>query len=371
MKTQVVNQTYFVLILATVLIAFGTQGTSYGQTITASTPQPLTEATLHGSVVTLTLSGGTYERSSFRIERVVTLSGIDGATIANFFGVVDRVSDTVVTIELAFDGNIDADGTLTFTVGADAIANYTGSALTAQVPVTAVAESLVATLHGSVLTLMFSGRQFVRWRSRIRDALTLSGIDGVTFVSRTVDRVSSTEVIVQLTFEETFDTDSTLTVTVGAEAIEGYNDALTAQVLVVSLEESLIASTEFSLTEVNLHGSIVTLTLKGAIYERYFSDIADMLTASGIDGVTFESRDVERVNSREVTIELTFDGDFDTDAILIFTVGAGGNSRLRRNTYCAACRHCDRAIKCHGECVAISNVSACYQRTVDALPQYH
>ena len=123
MNTQVVSRTHFVLILATALMVFGIQGTSFGQTITVSTPQPLTEATLHGSIVTLTLTGGTYERSSFRIERVVSLSGVDGLTIADFFG-VDRVSDTVVTVELAFAGNIDTDGTLTLTVDADAIAVY-------------------------------------------------------------------------------------------------------------------------------------------------------------------------------------------------------------------------------------------------------
>ena len=164
MKTLPVNRKYFVLILVTILIGFGIQG-SYGQTITASVQQPLTEANLHGSVVTLTLSGGTYERSSFTIERAVMVSGIDGVTVGTFD--VDRVSDTEVTVELELTSNIDANGTLTFTVGADAIAGYSGNALTATVPVTAVEESLVAStasslteahLHGSVVTLTLSGR---------------------------------------------------------------------------------------------------------------------------------------------------------------------------------------------------------------------
>ena len=79
MKTLIANQKCLMLILVTILIGFGTQG-SYGQTITASVPQPLTEANLHGSIVTLTLSGGTYEQSRFRIERAVMISGIDGVT---------------------------------------------------------------------------------------------------------------------------------------------------------------------------------------------------------------------------------------------------------------------------------------------------
>ena len=108
MKTLLVNRKCFMFTLVVLLTGFGTQG-SYGQTISAS-PSPLTEANLHGSIVTLTLSGGTYESSSFRIETAMTLSGIDGVTIASFFG-VERVSDTVATVELEHDGNIDADGT--------------------------------------------------------------------------------------------------------------------------------------------------------------------------------------------------------------------------------------------------------------------
>ena len=195
MKTQVVNRTHFVLILATVLIAFGTQGTSYGQTITASTPQPLTEATLHESVVTLTLNGGTYERSSFTIATAITVSGIDGVIFESW--AVDRVSDTEVTVELTFEGDFDTDATLTFTVGAGAIAGYNGNALTAQVPVTAMQESLVAstesplteaTLHGSIITLTLSGRWFAdEWY--IAYAVSLSGIDGVTFEWWAVSRV--------------------------------------------------------------------------------------------------------------------------------------------------------------------------------------
>ena len=80
MKTLIAHRNNLVLILVIILIGVGTQG-SYGQTITAtSDPQPLTEADLHGSIITLTLTGGAYERSSWDIERAVTVSGIDGVT---------------------------------------------------------------------------------------------------------------------------------------------------------------------------------------------------------------------------------------------------------------------------------------------------
>ena len=327
MKTLLANRKHLVLILAAILIGFGIQG-SYGQTITASVQQPLTEANLHGSVVTLTLSGGAYERSSFRIRDAVMVSGIDGVTVGTFG--VDRASDTEVTIELEYAGNIDADGTLTFTVGAGAIAGYSGNAFTVQLPVTALEESLVAStasplteanLHGSVVTLTLSSRNYERSSFTIERAVTVSGIDGVTIADFFgVDRVSDTEVTVELTFNGDFDTDATLTFTVGADAIAGYNEDFTAQFAVTALQESLTASTEFPLTEANLDGSVVTLTFTGRNYEQWIP--SDTVTASGIDGVTFDSWNIDRVSDTEVTVELAFDGDFDTDATLTFTVGA-------------------------------------------------
>ena len=297
--------------------------------ITASTAAPLTETTLHESVVTLTLSGGSYERSSFRIRDAITLSGISGVTVGTFG--VDRVSDTVITLELEFNGDFDTNATLTFTVGAGAIANYNGSAFTAQVPVSASTESLVvsttaplteATLDGSVVTLTLSGRSYERWLPS--DAVTVSGIDGVTFDDFfDLDRVSDTVVTVELTFAGNIDTDSTLTFTVGTGAIAGYDGpAFTAQVPVTSGSESLVALTKSPLTESTLDGSVVTLTLSGRIYAGFFS-IRDAVTVSGIDGVTFDDFfDIDRVSDTVVTIELTFNGNLQSDSTLTFTVKA-------------------------------------------------
>ena len=89
----------------------------------------LTEATLHESVVTLTLNGRVY--APVRAMRdAVKVSGVRGVTAESFN--VNRVSDTEVTVKLEFNGNIDADASLTFSVGTDAIEGYSGLALTAQ-----------------------------------------------------------------------------------------------------------------------------------------------------------------------------------------------------------------------------------------------
>ena len=196
---------------------------------------------------------------------------------------VDRVNDTKVTVELTFSGNIDTDTPLIFTVGADAIADYNGAALTAQVPVTAIAESLVATtaaplteatLSGSVVTLTLSGRVF-----NTSGTVSVSGIDGVT--TNRVRRVSNIQMTVSLAFSGNIDADSTLTITVSAARIAGYNQAFTVQLPVTAVEESLVATTEALLTEATLSGSVVTLTLSGRVFNT-----SGTVSVSGIDGVT-------------------------------------------------------------------------------------
>ena len=282
-------------------------------------------------MVILTLTGRAYEDSSYTVGRAVTVSGIDGVTFKSYD--VDRVSDTEVTVELTFNGDFDTDATLTFTVEAGAIAGYGGSAFTAHIPVTGGTESLVAstaaplteaTLDESVVTLTLTGRAYEDSSYTVGRAITVSGIDSVTFKSYDVDRVSDTEVTVELTFNGDFDTDATLTFTVEAGAIAGYGgSAFTAHIPVTGGTESLVASTAAPLTEATLDESVVILTLTGRAYEDSSYNVGRAITVSGIDGVTFRSYDVDRVSDAKVTVELTFNGNFQTDSHLIFTVEAG------------------------------------------------
>ena len=261
----------------------------------------------------------------------MTVSGIAGVTVGTFG--VDRVSDTEVTIELEFDGNINTNATLIFTVGAGAIVDYTGPAFTAQIPVTANTESVVATtvspltettLDESIVTLTLNGAKYAESIFDIRDAVTVSGIAGVTKPWHQPERKSDTKVTVELEFDGmSFDTTSTLTFTVEADAIAGYNGpALTAQISVSAVAESVVASTTTPLTEATLDESIVTLTLSGRNYARSIWNIRGAVTVSGIAGVTVGTFGVDRVSDTEVTIELEFNGNIDTDAALTFTVGA-------------------------------------------------
>ena len=281
----------------------------------------MTEATLSGSVVTLTLSG-----RSFNTSGTVSVSGIDGVTTSR----VRRVSNTQITVSLAFSGNIDADSTLTITVDAVVINNY-NQPFTVQLPVTAVAESMTATtasplteatLHGSVVTLTLSGRNFTSRETDINEALTFTGIQGVSVARWGIDRVSNTEVTAVLLFSNDFDTDSTLTITVGADAIAGYNKDFTFDFNVTTVEETLVVSTETPLTEANLGGYVITFTLSGRRFITSESFIAEVFTATGIEGVFVGSRGVERVSDSEIKVYLSYSGNIDTDGTLTLEVGA-------------------------------------------------
>ncbi len=219
-------------------------------TISVSATSPLTESTLHEKILTVTLSGGIYEQAFWDYQKV-SVSGITDVTFDDFFD-VDRVSDTKLTIQLIFNGNMTADGTLTISVNAGAIANYSGAALTAQISILAVTESIKvstnaplteATLDRSVVTLTLTGRKFVRSIFDIRDGVSVSGISGVTIPWHQPDRESDTEITIELEFDGNITTDGTLTFTVGADAIAGYNGpAFTAQVSVTASRENALAA---------------------------------------------------------------------------------------------------------------------------------
>ena len=289
---------------------------------------PLTEASLDGSVVTLTLDGGTYARSRVDIGEAVKVSGVPGINVE--WSDVDRLSDTEVTVELEFSGDIDTDAVLTFSVGAGAIAGYGGPALTAKLPVTASIESVAAataaplterTLDGNVITLMLNGRSYEESIFDIRDGVTVSGIDGVTIPRHQPDRKSDTVITMTLEFNGDLDEDAALTFTVDAGAIAGYSGpALTVQLSVPAYIESVSASTETPLNEAALEGSVVTLTLTGCSYEQ---SIRDAVKLSGINGVTVDRSDTTRVSDTEVTVGINFSGDMNADGSLTLTVEAG------------------------------------------------
>ena len=300
--------------------------------MTVSTPQPLTEATLNGSSVTLTLlpSGAAYDTSIDNIRNAMTLTGIDGVTVSD----VIRVSDTELQVTLGYTGSLQKDSRLIFSLGAEAVSGYEGRALTGAIPVypelgLTVSSSYplsAATLNKNVVTLTLGSGAFEPSTYSISGALTISGITGITFYRRDVHYVSNTVVTIELTFKGSIDKDTVLTFTLGADAIRDYEGpALTAEIPVsasteVAVTGELIASTEFPLTKATLNDSIVTLTLPNYKYEESPSNYHGLIIAiSGIPGVSgryFERTD----NNKKIWVELSFEGNLDSDAMLTLTV---------------------------------------------------
>ena len=349
--------------------------TAIEEGVVTSVVSPLTEATLDESVVTLTLTGLIYEPDVSKIRDAVTVFGITGVTVVP--ATVQRLSDTEIMVELDFDWtNFDADATLTFNVASGAIADYTGDAFTAEVPVTAIEEGVVtsvvsplteATLDESVVTLTLTGLIYEPDVSKIRDAVTVFGITGVTVVPATVQRLSDTEIMVELDFDWTnFDADATLTFNVASGAIADYTgDTFTAEVPVTAIkgrvEISVSASVVSPLTEATLSESTVTLTLTGAAYEQDLSKIRDAVTVSGIAGVTVNSTKVQRLSDRKVTFELGFDGtDFDTDTALVFNIGNGAIANYTGDDFTA-----EVPVTAVKESVSASVVSPLTEKTLD------
>ena len=359
MKIQVSMKKWFIFIFMVFLLSYSVQGIGYGQTLTASTPEALTETNLNNSVVTLSLEGAAWADIS-KIRNAVAVSGIDGVTIKTEryksgrrwvctsgcgspveFGYwtntyssrprVRRMSDTVLEVPLTNNSDFDTDATLTLTVEAAAIANYDGPALTAEVPVASykgVSVSVTsplteATLNESAVTLALTGATYEQDLSKIRDAVAVSGITGVTVNTAKVQRLSDKKVTVELGFDGTdFDTDATLTFNVASGAIANYTGAaLTTEIAVTAHKESL--SVVSRLTEATLNTDPVTLTLTGATYEQDLSKISNAVTVSGITGVKINTAKVKRLSNRRITVALDFDGtNLDKTATLTFSVAA-------------------------------------------------
>ena len=219
----------------------------------------LTEANLNGAVVTLTLSGDTFAETVAAAQ--VRVSGLRGVEVSS----LTRDGSTRLSVTLAYDGtDIDVDGELTFTVVAAAISGSAADLTATLAVAAAAAPALAATgtlteanLNGAVVTLTLSGDTFAETVAAAQ--VRVSGLRGVEVSSLTRD--GSTRLSVTLAYDGTdIDVDGELTFTVVAAAISGSAADLTATLAVAAAAAPALAATG-TLTEANLNGAVVTLTL--------------------------------------------------------------------------------------------------------------
>ena len=323
MKTKRFNRKSIVFLFAIAVFFCGVQSLSFGQTLTASTPAPLTETTLHGSVVTLTLQGASFGRHV--LPSSLLFSGIWGVSAGHTgTGNIERLSDTEIRVRLEFSGDFDRDGTLTIEV----LYGFHRSATT-ELPVTATMESITvtrpaslteATLHNSTVTLTLQGRTF---KENIGSSdVSVSGISGVRVGD--VKYLSDTQIRVRLEFNGVLDRDDTLTFTVSDSGIKNYSGSnLTDEIRVTATTESLTATTSAPLTEATLDNSTVILTLRGRTFEDSEWHLETFyLKISGISRVSVGN--VRLLSNTEAEVTLKFTGNLSSDGTLTFRVSDSG-----------------------------------------------
>ena len=176
--------------------------------VSASVASPLTETTLDGTTVSLTLANAIYDPDILKIILALEVSGIDGVRIDT--SEFQRLSDTEVTFELSFDGtDFDKNGILTFSVAARAIVNYTVGAFTAEIPVTASRdESLMKIVWVSTA-----------WMDKIQCA-NLDGTDIETLVTSTQGLASPQGIALDVAGGKMYWTD-TITVKIQRANLDG------------------------------------------------------------------------------------------------------------------------------------------------------
>ena len=294
--------------------------------ITGTSPASLTETNLNGATVTVELTDGTYDASLFTTD--FTLNGAPAGTTINS---VARDTGTQATLTLAFDGtDFDTNASMSVTVLQAAFSPATGSVTTGTVTVTTVLESAAITgtnpasltetnLNGADVTVTITNATYDA--SLLTTDFTLNGAPAGTTINSVV-RDTGTQATLTLAFDGTdFDTNASMSVTVLQAAFSpAAGPETTGTVTVTALLESaaITGTNPASLTETNLNGADVTVTITNATYDASLFT-TDFTLNGAPTGTTINS--VAWDSATQATLTLAFDGtDFDTNASLSVTV---------------------------------------------------
>jgi len=209
------------------------------------------------------------------------------------------------------------------------------------------------TLHENVVTLTLSSGTFHTDEKHIANALTISGIPDIglskfnwydDYIEVYRDR-SGTKIHFRLSYkgDHNINTDATLNITVGSEAIAYYNGpalivkmpvTVPTEAELTEISHALEVSTPAPLTGGTLDGNIVTLKLPSETFDFYFPHWSEYrlkngLTISGIPSIgihdEWEHYGIEYVgsydSSTEIKFKLTYEGNIiTTDSVLTLTV---------------------------------------------------
>ena len=181
------------------------------------------------------------------------------------------------------------------------------------------------TLDGgsATLTLLPDGAVYDTSIDNIKNALTVTGLDGVTVSD--VSRVSDKELEVTLGFTGSLGETTILTFSLGKAAVPGYEGRdLTGTAHVYPQFGFTATTSTHPLEAVERNGIFVTLRLSGGAFENRTA-IADALTISGLTDISYDRTfGLRRLSDSVVTLYLRFTGNLEMDSVLTVTIGVDG-----------------------------------------------
>ena len=287
-------------------------------TISSTNPVSLTESNIDGATVTVTLSNTTYTNENHGTEDFELSSKPAGVRIKSHG--VSRSSDTVAVLTLVYDdtADFDADAKLGVKV-LDSGHTKTGDLTTGTIAVTATVEPAAAKPTG-LSARNGNGQVFLSWTNPGDAAIT-----GYEYQSRNSGGSWSDSPWVAMTGSGA----GTVKYTVGGltngqgydfriRALRTKADPSAASDAVSetpTAATALITATNPSrLTEANIDGATVTVTLAGATYVASGLDKNDFELSSGPAGVTISGARRTSNTSAVLTLAYGDTDDFDTDA---------------------------------------------------------
>ena len=309
------------LLAGTVLV----DATEETAAITVQSADPLTEANVGGATVTVTLSGETYVTSGFGKEDFELASAPSGVTI----GTAARSSATAAVLTLAYDDtDFDSDAKLGVRVLA---AGHSGpeNLETGEIDVEAVVEALSAPTGFSALA--GDGRAGLSWTDPNNAAIegyeyqrrnSGDGWPGTWTAIPGSGAGTTSYTVTGLSNNQAYDFRIRSTSSKAAASAA----SATASATPSAMSAAITSQSVDPLTETNVGGATVTVTLTGTTYAAAGSfDKDDFALASAPPGVTIGT--AARSSATAAVLTLAYDGtDFDATEKLGVRVKASGHS---------------------------------------------
>ena len=336
-------------------------------TITSPNPAALAEEDLDGAELTVALTHTTFASaaaaSDFKLEPEIPGLEVSGVAVAAggreatltlaFTDDGDIADDATVAVAVtvlraahAGSGDLPA-GTVTVTAAPPAAPP---SAVTPDPPNAAIASTTPsklaeANLDGAELTVTLTHATFA-------SGVSASGFELVTAIpGLTISRVSGVtadEATLTLAFTGDAAARGTVAVKVLAAAHDGDGDLITGTVAVAPSSAAAITSTDpAALTEANLDGATLTITLTGATFASGVA-ASHFTLVTEVPGVSVDRVSGAAAGGRAATLTLAFSGDVSTDETLAVTVAAeahGGGGDLTTGTVAVAAVLDDAALR--------------------------